>query len=333
MVERNIWVQASAPPAISNDPSPTIRSPETHFPFLSLPRELRNQVYLYILPHTLLCRRPTSTAPRWWQEPPSPCEPLFYLPLFLICHQIRSEAQELFFHTTIFKLPWHWPYNRNSDFHIKQYQYDERLPFHALLSSTPSAAANMVTRVSKEYPEYPRARQRRDAKPPIEKDEAFALWTHIVSESLIIKQYLPRLRAFDVESSALQRHITERWWCRIDGLKPTGLDPMWSTSERCENVKTVAHALVSWLRKYGEGKACVPPTWLNVRFDWTKQAKETDQYGMKVLEEGLAVAHRLFAEKILSMEEREESGRLWLESLGSRRDRRRKGWCDTNGCG
>ncbi|KAF3044971.1 hypothetical protein E8E11_007232 [Didymella keratinophila] len=329
MVKCNKWTPAPVSFKFPEDPTP--KADLTPFPFLSLPRELRDQVYSYCLPHTLKYRQPSSKATAWWESPPRLVEQLPHLSIFLACRQLHDEASETLWRTCSIVLPTRYPPRRNHRLGTKHFQHDERLPLHLTLSSFPSSAARMVTRVSKQYQEHtPRYRDMwlLAAKQQIEVDEAFAMWTHIVSESLILRDYFPRLRSFEVECNAFQRQVTDRWWCRVDGLNPNGLDPLWTESERRKKVETVAHVLVSWLRSCGEGKACVPPVWLSIRFDWMKQVRETDKFGMKVLEDGLTLAHRLFAKKTPSREEMEASGRVWLEGLSETRKRGRKGWCD-----
>jgi hypothetical protein len=77
-----------------------------------------------------------------------------------------------------------------------------------------------------------------------------------------------------------------------------------------------------------QDRGLVPPVWLRIGFEWNEQVLNADKYGMKVLEDGLALAHKLFAKKTLSGTEKVESGRQWLEGLSETRKRGRKGWCD-----
>ncbi|KAF3048371.1 hypothetical protein E8E12_011737 [Didymella heteroderae] len=203
MVKSNRWTRATAPHGILVDlywpnappvwPTLTPRTdpPGTPFPFLSLPRELRDQVYFHILPPTLEYHQPTAKATKWWEcdsgwWPPAPRRPVPHLPLLLACRQLHDEAQALLSLTTTISLP---SYSR-----AKRYQNDERLPLHLLLCSFPSSLAGMVTRVSRSYPNYSRPWFGN-----FEINSAFDMWAYVVSESHILKEHLPRLRRFEAK--------------------------------------------------------------------------------------------------------------------------------------
>jgi len=332
MVKCNRWTQASAPHGILIDSywpnatpiwpiiTPRTDPPGTPFPFLSLPRELRDQVYFHYLPHTLAYHQPTSKALSIWSLrakidwPARPREPHPYLTLFLANRQLHIEAQEVLFRSSTIRLP---P-GRRLPWSVKRFQVDERLPLHLILSSFPSRQANSVTRVSREY-----CGDTDVNLGGAETDEALGMWAHIISESCIVVGCFPRLRSFEVKWQTFEKQITTRFWHLVAGLDPEGTE-----AERRMQVEEVTGVFVRWLTGAVHDRGLDPPMWLQVGFECNEQVLKADKYGLKVLENGLAAAHRLIAKKTLSEVGMEESGRQWLEELSETRKRGRKGWCD-----
>jgi hypothetical protein len=332
MVKCDKWTQATTPLGILIDsywPNPTPTRPTmtpktdppgTPFPFLSLTRELRDLVYFHFLPHTLSYHRPTCKAISQWHLcaekywPPRPCEPHPYLPLFLSNRQLRNEAQEILFRATTISLP----SGRRLSWSIKRFQVDERLPLHLTLSSFPSRQVTSVTRVSREY-----CGVTDSYFVGAETDEACGMWARVVSDSWIVKGAFPKLRRFEVKWQTFEKHITDRFWYLV-----AGLDPASGETERKRKVEEVAGVFVRWLKDAVQDRDLVPPVWLKIGFECNEQVLPADKYGLKVLEDGLAAAHRVIAKKTLSRVGRDESGRQWLEGLSETRKRGRKGWCD-----
>lgn len=69
---------------------PSHESPESYFPFLALPAELRNRIYSLILTHGIVKSRDTQGR--------SPIS----LPLLRVCKQIHTEAHLLLYSTNTF---------------------------------------------------------------------------------------------------------------------------------------------------------------------------------------------------------------------------------------
>jgi hypothetical protein len=201
---------------------------------------------------------------------------------------------------------------------IKRFQHDERLPLQRTLAAFPSSQADLVTRVSREY-----LGDTDMYFGDADTDEAFGMWAHVVSESWIAQSCFPRLKIFEVSWQGFEKQITGRFWHLV-----AGLDPECVGAERKMKVEEVAGVYVGWLEGWVQDRGLVPPVWLRIGFEWNEQVLNADKYGMKVLEDGLALAHKLFAKKTLSGTEKVESGRQWLEGLSETRKRGRKGWCD-----
>ena len=158
-----------------------------------------------------------------------------------------------------------------------------------------------------------------------EVDDAFGMWTHVISESWMVKGCFPKLRSFEVKWQTFEKQITGRVWWLV-----AGLDPESGEAERKRKAEEVAGVFVAWFSGASQDRGLVPPVWLKIGFECDEQVLEADKYGLKVLEDGLAAAHRVIAKKTLSGGGREESGRQWLEGLSKTRKRGRRGWSDGN---
>lgn len=335
MVKSLSWTQAEASrqcPGILIDPywpnappvcpatTPRTDPPGTPFPLLSLPRELRDLVYFHALPHTLKYQQPTSKALSRWQLhaemdwPRRPRESHPHLFLFLVSRQVHLEAQEMLFRATTITLP---PGTR-LPWRIKRFQRDERLPLRSVLASISAPAAALLTKIHREYCGDTDVFFRDG-----EIDDAFGMWAHVVSEARILGDCFPRLGKFFVEWQTFEKQIASRFWHLV-----AGVDPGWREAERQTHVEEVAGLFVGWLESCVGNKGLVPPAWLRIEFAWNEQVLERDKYGMKLLQDALKLAHRLFAQRRLTGDERDDSGRVWLEGLSEKRKRGRKGWCD-----
>lgn len=229
---------------------------------------------------------------------------------------MHAEAQDILFRATIIVLP----LARRFSWRIKLFQRDERLPLRGVLASFPAPAAALLTQIHKEYCV--------DTDVFFQDGEmghAFGMWAHVVSESWIVKAYSPRLRTFSIKWQTFEKLVTNHFWHAV-----AGADPGWREAERRAKVEEVAGLFVMWLESCVGNKGLVPPAWLRIEFAWCEQVLESDKYGMKVLQDALELAHRLFAQKRLKGNERDDSGRAWLEGLSETRKRGRKGWYDTS---
>lgn len=166
----------------------------------------------------------------------------------------------------------------------------------------------------------------------------FIMWEHIVRDAWTLKEHFPHLKRFEAWSRMLKQKMGPAFFAEQHDCHT--LDE----SERRQRVNQVAAKLVSWLEQELGGTELVPPQWLRIIFSeepqpstsriifWRGQPEVPDQSNESFLRfqhEVLEHTHLLLAKKReLTHEEREASGRIWLEECSMKRKRGRTGWCE-----
>ncbi|OSS53205.1 hypothetical protein B5807_02944 [Epicoccum nigrum] len=298
------------PPSIT----PRTDPPGTPFPFLSLPRELRDLVYAHSFPPKGLRYRPNDiTATTIWHR--SRRIPASHLPLLLTSRQIHAEAQSVLFRTSLLELDAtrHGGPSRN---HISGQVLE------ASLCRFPLAQANLVTRVyinSLDWVKYysgEAAERLHDLLP--------AIWGQLVRDARTLGSHFPRLVRLEARDCFLEEMLGCAFFSRMDDFH--ALDE----GERRERGAQIARAVVRWMEAV---EAPVPPRFLGMLFCNGMDAGGPHVRFLCFQMEVMDMALKLYAksERGRVEENRDESGRVWLEELSGKRKRGRKGWCD-EGC-
>lgn len=297
------------PPGPPPTVTPRTDPPGTPFPFLSLPRELRDLVYTHFFPADGLRYRSRKDGPitRYTHF----LAPASHVHLFLTSRQLHAEAQPLLFRTCVLditarlrgihrnRLP-----GRVRDFSFR------RIPFKQ---------AKLVSRVHIKYHDWmayhtgEAAERLHDLLPD--------MWGNLVRAARNLGEHFPRLVRFEAQNRFLEEMLGFAFFARLDDFHALGEE------ERRERGAQIAEKVVRWM----EGvEAPVPPGFLRMLF-----CNEVDAGGphvrfLRFQTEVMDRALRLYArsERGLEEESREESGRVWLEGLSDKRKRGRKGWCD-----
>lgn len=294
--------------------TPRTDPPGTPFPFLSLPRELRDLVYTHSFPPDNLRFRPHDLpATTLWNTPHRTPAP--HLALLLTSRQVHAEAQPALFRTCILELD----ATRNSGpgrHHLSGSRLD------APLCRFPRVQANLVTRVyvySWEWHAYhtgEAAERLHDLLP--------AMWGQLVRDARTLGSHFPRLVRFEAQNRFLEQMLGIAFFNGLEDFHELG------AGERAQRGEVVARRIAGWMERV---EAPVPPKCLRLLF-----CNEGDAGGPHVRflyfqEEAMDAALEMYArsERALVEEGRDESGRVWLEGFSDKRKRGRKGWCD-EGC-
>lgn len=302
------------PPVPPPTVTPRTDPPGTPFPFLSLPRELRDLVYTHSFPPDNLCFRPHDLpATTLWNTPHRTPAP--HLALLLTSRQVHAEAQPALFRTCVLELD----ATRNSGpgrHHLSGSRLD------APLCRFPRVQANLVTRVyvySWEWHAYhtgEAAERLHDLLPE--------MWGQLVRDARTLGTHFPRLVRFEAQNRFLEQMLGIAFFARLEDFHELG------AGERARRGEVVARRIAGWMERV---EAPVPPRFLRLLF-----CNEGDAGGPHVRflyfqEEVMDAALEMYArsERALVEAGRDESGRVWLEGFSDKRKRGRKGWCD-EGC-
>lgn len=311
-------------------PSPTPRTDltDTPFPFLSLPRELRDLVYSHTFhDRGIHYRDRIKAATRW-----SPRRTLAsHLNLLLTNRQIHTEALSALFRTRPVEIS-------PRTLHRTRSQSNQLSLSHAL-RSFPLAPARLVTRVQIVYHEYSLYVPSKFVYPAPAASDAelmFFMWERIVRDAWTLKEHFPQLKRFDAWSRMLRQKMAYTFCA--DQRDCHTLDEV----EWRQRVDRVATRLASWLERELGGTELVPPQWLKIILSeipqpitsritfWRAQPEvpdDSNEFFLRFQHEVLEQTHLLLANKRgFTPEERETSGRIWLEECSMKRKRGRKGW-------
>lgn len=153
-------------------------------------------------------------------------------------------------------------------------------------------------------------------------DVLFAMYRHLVSEANVFVRYFPALRDFVVKWPAFENGVMKRFGWLLAGCDREGKEG------RRKSVIRVADALEAWLRYCVGNGVFASPDVLRIGFE--KRTNEVEDaeacWRRSVMRDGLALAQRKVATRLVASDELEDSGRIWLEGLSETRKRRRKGW-------
>lgn len=297
-------------------PPPTIASrtniPDTPFPFLSLPRELRDLVYSYAFhDHGIrYCDRIKATT-QWSQRRMLAS----HLNLLLTSRQIHTEALSALFRTQTLEISprrLHWTRS-----HLNP------LSLSHVLYSFPLAPARLMTRLQIDYFECsiyfpPTATTFAKAS---DEDLMFAMWEHIVRDAWTLRAHFPRLNRFKARFRMLGEKMERAFFADQDDYHTL------NELKRCQRREQVVARVVSWLDSKLGGRGLVPPRWLKITFSDELEASDSHATLLQFQHEVIEQTHLLLAKKReITHEEREASGRVWLEECSMQRKRRRKGW-------
>ncbi|KAF2623246.1 hypothetical protein BU25DRAFT_414511 [Macroventuria anomochaeta] len=321
MVKCNRWTPISsdfqwpAPSVIYPDPivTPRTDAPGTPFPFLSLPRELRDEIYAYTFPPSgLRCRYQTSRVPTRWSNRSR--KPASYLLLLLTSHQIHDEAQATLLRTCTVEIV-----SRYS--HRNRYHHGSST-VHGIMRMFPSAQAGLVSVVCMQYGYYTPLYLGETGK---EIDQLFAMWEYMVSEAYILRECFPRLRRFGARYLEFEMALGQRFFQRLEHVDES------DRAARQVWMEERAQVLVEWMKSWVQGKGLVPPPWLKIELPEVDERPEGSARCVRFQQDALDLAHRLFAkERLVTQDELDESGRKWLEEWSAQRKRKRKKWQKTS---
>ncbi|EMD96305.1 hypothetical protein COCC4DRAFT_35996 [Bipolaris maydis ATCC 48331] len=318
---------SSPPPTVT----PRTDLPGTPFPFLSLPRELRDLVYSHTFHGRGIRYGDRIKAPtRWSQRRTLPS----HLNLLLTSRQIHTEALSTLFRTQTVEIS-------PRKLHRTRKQANQ-LSLSHLLCSFPLAPALLMTHVQIVYHEHsiyaPSKYNTYPFPPACDAELMITMWEHIVRDAWTLKEHFPRLIRFEACSRMLRQKMGSTFFAEQHDCHT--LDE----SERRQRVNQVAVRLVAWLERGLGAAELAPPPWLRIVFSeesqpstsritfWRAQPEVPDQSNESFLRfqhEVLEHAHQLLAKKrALTQEEREASGRIWLEHCSMKRKRGRTGWCE-----
>lgn len=150
-----------------------------------------------------------------------------------------------------------------------------------------------------------------------------ARWAHILRDAHTLKTHFPRLRRFEARYCSLEEELGAVFFDRLDDFHELG------EMEREGRARLVVAALVRWFEGLGDVEALVPPAWLRMVFGNGMDAGGPHVKYLRWQDEVMMRALREFkGKKGISGEEKEKSGRMWLEGLGEKRKHGRKGWWD-----
>lgn len=302
----------------------------TPFPFLALPRELRDLVYTYTFPvdAVLHYRDPSSASPSPSssssssspslldapQQPPSPA----FLPLLLTARPLHAQVLPQLLRTTTLRFCVCTPGGSRSR---SYYSWSRPPPLDMLaldysLRSFPRGAAALVRRVEIAYDADADAciweqQQEEEGKDDVRERDRVVLeaWARVVRDAWSMDAHFPGL----VRCTARYRGLEE-------GLRAVfGWEEEkkgWEAWEKGE----VAERVAEWVKSGLGPREVVPPEWLRVGFSHGEDAF------CGVLEEVMVLAHRLLVVAGRGSEGAEGSGGMWLEGLDGMRKRGRKGW-------
>ena len=252
MVKCNPWNPLPAdfkwpvPPVVYPDPifTPRTDAPGTPFPFLLLPRELRDQIYIHTFTAKCLRYRLRNHAATQWNH--QTWKPPFYLSLLLTSRQFQLEAQAILFRTCTIEIE-----SRHS--HRTRYHQNSLTLGHTL-RSFPSTPADLLTKIYIQYHNY--LTLYRDENGEV--DGLFIVWEHVVRDSYILKGHFPRLRTFNASFWAFQDGLRYRFFESVYDVDET------NTTARQLKVQEKAQVIVQWLERCLQDKGLVPPDWLRI---------------------------------------------------------------------
>ena len=298
------------PPGPPPTVTPRTDPPGTPFPFLSLPRELRDLVYAHSFPADGLRYRPYDLpATTLWYTPTR--NPASHLPLLLTSRQVHAEAQLVLFRTRVIELE-ATRCGGMSRHHLSGRALDEAL------CRFPRLQAKLVTRIhiaSLEWFAYHNgeaAERLHDVLPE--------MWGQVVRDARTLGSHFPSLVRFEARNRFLEEMLGLKFFfARLEDFHVLG------EGEGGERGKQIAREVVRWMEQV---EAPVPPGYLRMLF-----CNEIDAGGphvrfLRFQREVMDKALRLYARSERGVVEmgREESGRVWLEGLDDKRKRGRKGW-------
>ncbi|KAL1596726.1 hypothetical protein SLS59_007757 [Nothophoma quercina] len=303
------------------DPALTPRTdaPGTPFPFLSLPRELRDQVYTHTFNPEGIRHRSHTRATTLWSHPKP--KPPTYLNLILTSRQIHLEASAALFQACTIEIA-----PRHSQ---RRIYHANSLSVTNFLRLFPSAPATLITAVHKQYYDYTSIY--RGSPETHEIDELWAMWEHMISEAYVLKEFFPRLKTFKADWSAFEKGLERRIFKGLEDLGESDADRQAMLEKRVD-------ALVQWMRVCAKnrGMQVVPPEWLQIEWDegpqpcrteWWYQSHVRKKRVARFQSDVLKLAQRRFAkERAVMQDELEDSGRKWLEEWSKGSKPKRKKW-------
>ncbi|EUC40411.1 hypothetical protein COCMIDRAFT_108909 [Bipolaris oryzae ATCC 44560] len=307
---------------------------DTPFPFLSLPRELRDLIYSHTSHERGIHYRDRIKAATQWSTPRRTLAS--HINLLLTSRQIHTEALSTLLRTQTVEIS-------PGKLHRKR-KYSNQLSLSHVLCSFPLAPARLMTRVQVVYDEYSiylPSKFSYPSPPPSDGELMFLMWEHIVRHAWTLKEHFPHLTRFEAWARMLREKMGCTFCAEQRDCHTLG------ESEWRQRVNQVAARVVSWLERELGGTELAPPPWLRIILSdepqpstsritfWRAQREvpdESNESFLRFQHEVLEKTHWLLAKKrAFTHEEREASGRIWLEQYGMKRKRGRTGWCEEVG--